>query len=556
MRLLALVALVACDEQRLELPAPDLSCPAEGWCWVRGRPLRLAIDRQNDVVFGFGPWGELRLWHDGGWLASSLPSRSVPWSAWMKDDLWVSDERGSAWRLERGEWRERSADLPIGRLIGTEDGSLWATAYDGVGAHGAAHGSVILRWTGSEWVAPIPRFEYCLGSGDYAVFQDEVWTAGLICDDDPDARPSMEVRRWDGANWVLVGDPFPDQDWYPRFEIVGDRARVRATGLFEWDGSAWQRVMPPIPPQGLPWDQSGIADGLGYTIVPSALDCSQAVRLDADLVWCSAPGQIYVQENAGEWRPTLVDPFTETSEPPAWGQIPPSLWAGSDTELAWGSGPNNVYRVRPSSGRKLERFDGTEWSTALEQVIVDVDGHSERLWAASARAIHFSDDGRSFNEIPMPDEEARALRALPDGSVLVITEHALLSYDGAWSTLRHQSEDRWKYTGVAGSSSTDIWLVSYYEPGHGVHDFVVEHFDGMAWTSTTLWAGFVELATASSETWQLARIYGIGIGGTKIQRLGSNEPPLAVELGSPLSLWIGPDALWLVSPAEAMRHPR
>lgn len=548
--------LAACGAEPPALPAAVAgdSCPSAGWCWQRGRPLTVDGDRARGLVYALGAEGAFLRWEHDRFVATPVPTPRTLLSAWLRspDDAWVSDAAGGTWRLDGASWRAVEAPAPVHRIFGGPDGSLWAKAGGSASAHGGTSAARLLREQGGRWVEAMEPFPYCLG-GDFTLAPSgQIWSAGLVCSGAGTVE-GMEVHRFDGAGWQRVGERIAGQAWFPSFVPGTERVRVRAQGTFEWDGAGWRRVEPPAVPQMLPADQQALWDGLDVLIVPSALGCEGAYRLDARQVFCFGYGQIHRQVGT-DWQATLADPFAATQGPERWGRVPPALWAGGHVLHAWGSGPADVYRTRLDSRSRLEHFDGAAWAVALDAGVdvVDVAGAGRgEVWALTAGGLHRS-DGSRFTAVPVPAEldagELSRLLALGGGAVLVLGERALLRYDGGWTVLR-RAPTSWALHAVAGSGARDLWL-SLRRLGRS-NDAALERFDGERWAAVpvTGLSRAVELFSRGGETW-------LATAGS-VQSLGGSDAPIASDWdGFDAALWVGPDALWLTTARQARRLPR
>ena len=101
-------------------------------------------------------------------------------------------------------------------------------------------------------------------------------------------------------------------------------------------------------------------------------------------------GRGYLPDDAervgAEWFATIDDPFSETQAADRWETLPPALWAGADTQRAWGSSASDVFRVRRDAGANLERYDGSRWTAVFDYRVHDAAGSGpEDVWFATER---------------------------------------------------------------------------------------------------------------------------------------------------------------------------
>lgn len=551
--LLGCLALASCAPPSVSAPVDP--CEVGAWCLVRGGP-RLTIDgdREHGTVFAFGPEGAFLRWDVDRWVRSDVPTTTTLTSAAVldADDAWACDG-ATAWHFDGSRWTEALAEVPLARVLSASDGSVWAVGVGTLDGHGGIRAPLYVR-DGDRWALAAEPYPYCISQDAYVVLPGaDIWSAGYVCDAAGAAR-TVEVRRYDGASWERVGDAFAFASLGGLFVREG-RVRVSAGGVFEWDGARWSPIATPDYPQGLPPSQIAWGDGLGYTTMPSSLGCESAYRLDDTHVWCFGSGQIYFDADGRSWSPTLDDPFAQTAPASAWGTMPPALWAGSDSAMAWGSGATDVYRVRASTGSMLEHFDGTAWSTVVTDRVFSLDGSGpDDVWfATEGGVLHF--DGRDFVPLAVPEalvvgglSLVDRVRSLGPGVVLASTGAQLFLYDGTW-TVRYEAPPSWWIRSIAGDGPSDLYLTQTFIT-RGPSASAVLHFDGGAWSQLSDLDGVV--TTSAGETWLAA--------GTRTQRLGATEPAppsaLALDTFSETSLWVGPDALWLSAPGVTQRYAR
>ncbi|MDQ3034414.1 MAG: hypothetical protein M3Y87_18545 [Myxococcota bacterium] len=535
-----LVLLAGCARSVERTPIESVGsagCAPGAWCWERGLPLRIDGDRERGTAYAFGAEGSFYSWSDEAWVAMPVPTGATLYSAWARSDIdaWATDGDGLAWHFDGATWRVAAADGPIERVWAAPDGSVWARTGD--------FSSRVLRRESDRWVQPMEPYPYCVGT-DYLVLDDgEVWSAGLACNEsDPSGLVAgLEVRRYDGASWQLVGERIPDQFWLPRLLRVGDRVRVIAQGSFDWDGTSWQPSVAEVEIAG--------SDRERDAAMRSSLGCEHVYRLDEAHRWCFGHGRVYFDR--GEvWERVLEQDVTGTREAGLWDTMPPAMWAGEDTSSAWGSGPTDVYRTRPSTEWRLEHYDGSRWTTLLDEPVFAIDGAGPRdVWLTTDRGpLHY--DGSRFASVPLPIEHAsgRAIvDAIGDGAALARTQDAVLVFDGAW-TVVYEVPIEWHVTDVAGSSATDIWMLMTEAETTRTTAQRLRHFDGTEWSEVEIGAlgSIAGLVTGGTETWAWNYF-------ADVVALGSDRTvPAAPWLGSRVHLWAGPDALWLTTPTQAM----
>jgi hypothetical protein len=505
-----------------------------------------------DSVHAFGPQGAFLRWDEAttDWVSVPVPTDRtlVSGAVGGPDNLWAADELGSAWHFDGEAWTEAVADERILRVFIRPSGSVWAQSGAVAEAHGGGiSGGALLRREGDAWVLGAEPYPFCQG-GDYVFLDnDEIWTAGLVCNQ-AQSVVAAEVHRFDGIGWERVGETLSGASWYPHFQVVGDRVRVSVGDEWEWDGAAWQPFERPLPPQDLPVGQTAHWDGFGYTRVRGDLDCTDVFRVNEMRAWCSGAGQLYFHTR-WTWQGMLDDAYAQTQPAESWGTLPTALWAGANTLRAWGSSPTNVYRVLTTG--LVQRYDGSQWrGGVIDHRVYDVHGiDANDVWFATEQEpVQF--DGRFYTPTPLPSEVAAPtlrVRATAPNAALVSTEKHLLRYDGEWSVAREAPGTRHIVTfAVRGE---EIWVVE------DIHDRsnqgFLAHFDGTAWRelSEPKVDVFGALAAAGDATW----LYTADV----VARLdGSVSAPVERSLTSPWAAELSADdgSLWLTTPKQARRY--
>lgn len=533
------------EREPIDLAPTRTTCPEDGWCWVRGRPLTVGGGFSPGRVFAIGPDGEFLRWTDDGWFTQTVPTARMIVSALIVDphEMWAADDEGSAWRFDGAAWARSPADWPIVRFLPTHDTAVWAVAGASAGAHGEISGGSLVRRDGDAWVRPMEPHPFCLG-GDYAIVDGQPWTVGLTCVDG--GVNAAEVRRFDGSSWVLVGEPIEGQGWFPSFTRSEQPVRFRGTGSFEWDGTAWRTAETAGYPQDLGPEETAIFDGIGYVRVDASTGCDQVFRADEESRWCAGSGRVFF-EGSGGWLPTIADPFELTQPRARFDSLPATLYAGSDTAVAWAAAPDDVYRVRVSSGRAAEHFDGLAWRTVLAGTVYDVDGAaSDDVWFTSEHGpVHW--DGSTFEMLAIPaelGEHVERVAALGHGVAVFSAGDGLLLYDDGWSTL-HRFDDGWVVTSIAGTSVSDLWIARHH-PGRS-NDVMLAHRVGATMIDVALVQVVGEIAVAGDRVF--VRSEGMVTDSAR------DAPMLIGDFQWDAALSVTRDAVWLTTGSQALRHP-
>ncbi len=535
------------------LPVHPAEPAANEWGWVRGTPIYEVGGQSPDTLRAFGAQGLFLRWEGSGWSVDPVPTELDLTSASITDEVWVTDAAGVPWRREAEGWRPHGAGSPVLRVMGSPEGSVWGIA-GSQEAHGWVRANELLRWTGASWDPLVPLHSYCVGGDVLALDRDELWSAGLECEGEVVDR--LEVRRFDGDDWALVGEPVPDQGWFPSLFRVGDSVRVQASAQLEWDGAAWQPVEYPAYPQGLTRNETGIRTAIGDVVVaPRDVRCTSAFEL-GDLDWCWGAGQIYVRRDAA-FRPTLLDRFAYTGALPR-GEVPMTLWAGGDTRLACQA---SYLTVRSGADRGIEYFDPSEgtWHTTPVSDVVDLDCDEDRAWIASESEGLVERHWRGgLSSVRLPPE----LHTLPvthvhalGGSVVavVVNGDRLLRWNGGtWREL-FVAQERWTIGEVAGTSADDLWFTVDMPPTR-TPSFELHHYDGTGAVHVETVEGTVagrnSVVTAQGQTWLLRRDYT----ENTIERLGSKPAMVSVDwLPYEATVWPRGDELWITTDRQARR---
>lgn len=546
--------LVACSQPdqalveppRTVLEPPPSPCTDATWCWERGRPLTLA---PGDPLVAYGPEGTFLRWVGDNFVDQSVPTGLTLTSVQVSpNETWVSDEEGGTWRWDGRRWEAQVSAVPIAKVFGAKDGSLWALSAGEASGHGQSSGAELLRFR-EVWYAAMPPPEFCLGGSYLALEGGEIWAAGLTCDAEGTV-DAVEVRRWTDGGWTLVGAPIPEQGWFPSLELVGEQVQVEATSLFGWDGRTWQPVERSIYPQNLGPDDEALWNGEAYTVVPRALECEQALGGVLNTAFCTGGGQIY-QAVRGAWVPMLDEPYSDTQPAERLAELPTRLWAGGGTEVAYAFAANDVYRAARGSS-VLEHFDGLGWSPVYQApsaIRAIRGGASDDLWFASEEGpVHF--DGRRYQARPIPESESSwgtvALLVWPGGPTLYSNGPVLYQWGGAWTPI-YRAPDNWYVDAIGGPGPDDLWMAIRHA-GRS-NDAQLLHYDGTSWTpgESGAWAGSI-IASDGVETW----IHRDG----RLDRLDAPGPTIPAPRLYESQFELRPREFWLLAHGQAARSAR
>jgi hypothetical protein len=187
-------------------------------------------------------------------------------------------------------------------------------------------------------------------------------------------------------------------------------------------------------------------------------------------------------------------PLAEHWDGTAWSssKLPPL-----PAKSPWGSlygvselSPTDVWAVGSAGGPLIYHFDGTSWSS-MPPPDVGPDGGtldavlaiaSDDVWAAGDRWI-----------------------SSPSAS----SESLLLHFDGSsWSVSTHPIQSDGWVSGLAATSSSDVWASAVGDDPTGSQNVAMLHFDGSAWSqiaaATTVAQGYPDAVAANgSDAWMV-----------------------------------------------------
>ncbi|WP_236519653.1 hypothetical protein [Sandaracinus amylolyticus] len=555
----SVLLIVGCHgaSDRAPEPRPDPGELGEcaDWCWVEGADLNAIDGVSPSSVIAVGEQGTVIEWTGEGWREHDLATRDD-----LLDVSVTSD--GAAWVASVDEvWRF--------------DGSRWSSARDERGAR------LVAATSGADaWIADGARIEHFDGERwrdrsleDALVFDllaiapGEVWMLGM------QGAEVSGVLRHDGTGWAQVGPSF-DALSHRLAVVGGEVVVVGRSEVRRFDGVAWA----PIARASLDllaWpgrdgaaptsDDALFAAHTGVVSTPPALGCgfSGAVRVGDEAFCLGLYGQVLRYDGASPPRTVRT---LERAPAERWGALPPAFFAG-ESSLAWGAGPESVWRVRDGA---LERYDGTAWIELASGGFSDISGASARsVWIVADPLLHW--DGERLNEVARPailgsDGYVSRVHAVAPDVAFFVAEvdgrSLVLRHDGEWSVvLEPEPSDPTLQLGiddVAGTSEDDLWAIGVERPnarapGAGV----LFHFDGSAWSRATV-----------SETWGFGDLVAHG-DTIWASSFDSSEPVVAasgdaallarfhaVSAFFPGNLWVGEHDVWLASGIQVARRSR
>jgi len=558
------------DGGSTEEPALE-ACNDRDFCWVHGVPIYDVHGASAEVVFAVGAKGTLLEWVGDRFQAHEPFTDHDLSRVWVTaaNDVWIIDFAGEVFHYDG---RDATSVAVRGRNVsGSGADNLWIDTqrFDGEAFEDLAPPG----WTDVRDVLALDR--------------DDVWALGHTIEGG-----GTVAMHYDGERWEQRGAPL-GQDFFNGGQLARVRGEIWAFvphKAVRFDGSQWIEL-PGILDEGR-WQLTELAAadsadvllvGDDFIAVPIEVSCTHAFAAGAGAAWCSSyKGHLAHFDGAG-WRSVRPDRFGETLGAEQWGRVPPEIFAGN-AKLAWGTGPSDVFRVRPlapftrreSSGDVLEHYDGTQWTPLARDEFRDLSGSGAAdVWVVGRELRRY--DGQRLETIELPAElgplTPKAVLSFGPRAAFVLADRSgetagvLLRYDGRWSVAVDSTQlgDGFHLDDVAGRAANDVWLLassgsSSRVPGPGA----LLHFDGSSWSRTDIWTSypFRELETDGELIWltDMSGTYELAVDAlldaprpiatpSSLLRLRPNELHFA-------RLWVTPDALWFSNAFHAILRPR
>jgi hypothetical protein len=412
-----------------------------------------------------------------GWNAEPLPlSFASAITGTGDDDLWVVGDGGVALHYNGAAWTQ----VPTG--ITDDLFRISAAAPDDVWAVGSAE---VLHWNGSAWSnASAPGGAYT-----------DIWAgSGVVA-----AATTTGVVSWNGASWQLVGA-------YPGTAIgvirgtgANDLWAADSTELWHWNGTTWSaslaaaaQSISAVAPDDVwlsgsvgPMFESVIAHWNGSTWTQYA---SEVTDLYTAIV-ANAPNDVWIGGTGGTAYHFDGGAFTEAlalSDGGGGGALA-SLQSFGPGDIVGLSTDGVVYRYRGQAY--------VQWSP-------DLPGPAIKLWLDSGSDVFFADnsghiahwDGSSWTgETAIVDPHVVSLFGTGSDNVWATSGSAAYRYapaSGAWT--RQASFPFDSETILWGTSASDMWAFGATVAGH---------YDGSAWTTSSMIAASFATGTSASDVW-------------------------------------------------------
>jgi hypothetical protein len=531
-------------------------CDMADWCWVRGRNLRVE-NASSGISIASGDEGFFAMRTAGAWVEQRVPTNKYIASAHAlnANEAWAVALDGPVWHRMGTTWSVVSLSQKVFEVFGTADATY------GIASVGAGEERSLVQWRKDVWERVSPASP-CAIAGFAVLENGELWSAGTACVG-LDAK-ELQVQRLRDGVWEPVGASFSGSYGGVGIKVVNGTMQTAARqgmrdGLFQWDGSTWQYVAP-RPAPSLPAGLREVWDGTVAHIVPDGPGCREVIRAKDGELLCALSGHLFGFRD-GTWSEHLDDPFRATRAAAEWGTIPPALWAGSDSERAWGTSKANVYRFGKHNGNKLEHYDGAKWTVVVDAESTDVDGTSASdVWVGTKTGLqHF--DGRSFSPVAIASLAVASygvldVLALASGVVVVLqlpgSQNLVYALqNGSWRLIHGeqagvQDFNAWDVHSVEGAAFDDLYAVETRSKA----DARFVRFDGARWSSQSF--GDVYRDRPDSVHVQHGRVWMTNFRGITEMVNGRLTPEIDGRLHQG-SLWIGASTLWLWSPAQATR---
>jgi hypothetical protein len=565
------------DGEHVELGEPR--CGNATWCWEHGRPINDIHGRSDDSVFAVGPGGGVIEWKGDRWVTHDPFTTMDIMEVWVAapNDVWVATADRSVWHYDGKIWT-RAAVRGGGHFSGSGPGDVWL---------GTRH------LTGTTWREWGP--ELGLTADVHALGPNDVWAVGYRSDEigNVDRAYGCIMRQFDGQRWTQVGSPITTDSGCALLSVHGQIRVISTSQTFRFDGATWvpEDVEWGRPTAGLDDDPATLEyllpDGDGYVRVPYTTGCVKATRIDADTWFCYGENGEIRRFTGTEWAAAPHDRYGATLSADEWGTLPPAVWAG-DARLAWGTGPTDVWRVRPNReiedsfhplAHIIEHFDGNAWREYGRSRIGDIAGSaSDDVWFVGDQLLHW--DGLTLREVRPPRDlgfgplEFHKVHTLGAGSTVFVASIALegsylLHYaDERWSVLKESAEV--EFVDVTGTSIDSLWLLAQITEGT-LEDFFTQGVlyarRGGRWDEIALWPvmTFEELTLAGGRLWmrELSQVYSVAIDDLAgLTALTEIDPRLSVLHPSGqdmanrsfLQLWVDSQNVWLSNADHAVRR--
>ena len=493
---------------------------------VDAGPMDAGRDAGFEPDAGPEPRGTLGLVCDEGWCWDHPRPQGMHTSALdVGEDgtVWLSNSAGQIIRRDAAGWAlPPEGSWAAGRTRGRpSDIARTATSLWVVGTTG------VERWDGTSW-----QLEKVLPFGSYrmaARADDDVWVAG-----------GDGVHHFDGTDWQLeltlsgLGCLWVDAT---HVVVGGESGVVRVH-----DGTAWSSY-PSIPTgetvKGV-LHAGGVIRAMtdrgvwrfaspgGFTQELSTAGFLQDLWGTGDEAWALATSAVFHfdgtrwnEEPLAENGPRFLagrsrDAIWVAGDLGVVGHFDGARWIFEDTSLGhqpfeaiWGSSPTDAWAA---VGRRLLRYDGADWSLALEAPASLNGGWSltwDDAWVVGAGGFIAHWDGAEWtSEAPVSTDDLYAVWGASSDDVWAVgVAGALVHYDGRrWTDRSDQLPVGTPgLYGIWGAGPDDLWVVGEAS--------TILHWDGSSWAPA-------DLPFPADPTNHLRTVWGSGpgdlwVGGTQ-----------------------------------------
>ncbi|HEY0838981.1 MAG TPA: hypothetical protein VGD74_02225 [Vulgatibacter sp.] len=377
------------------------------------------------------------------------------------------------------------------------------------------------------------------------------------------------LLHWDGLRWSLHENPTGTMITGMWVENANSAWAVTALGsVLRWTGAAWSEVPGPGAPRlGGIWGTSSsnlwaVGSGIfrfdGTTWVPwvtSGMDLRAVHGSGPSDVWAVGASGVAVRFDGSTWSST---PAVGTRDlVTVWSGGGSDVWTASDqgglfrwTGTAWqqdpfvmarlpriaGTSAFNLFAVggNPRSSGQVLRWSGSNWIeekksaqvlrallvTGGGTVAVGEQGETLRRTPAGWRSARFT------SEEPAP--VGAGIWASGDRDVWVAAG-TLHRWDGhAWT---ESFRDGPRFRDVWGNAPNDVWAAG---PSG------VSHFDGAAWTPSSLQGSFAAVAgTARNDVWAISETDVFHFDGAAWTRALTGDSYVSVRAARWNDVWVG-----------------
>jgi hypothetical protein len=224
--------------------------------------------------------------------------------------------------------------------------------------------------------------------------------------------------------------------------------------------------------------------------------------------------------------------------------FPQAIWGSSGTDI-WLAG----------TGDRIYHFDGT----TIDELVLDdprtdadwtsIHGASPNdVWVVGAAGLARHYDGVSWNLVTTASVSTLdEVWVAPDGQAWAVGANGVVMHytpSGSWVDVDAVTIPGIQWSGLTGSSSSDVWIASWADQ--------IYHFDGVTWENVDFSGGQIE------DMWTVASddVWAVGQSGTVLHFDGISWNRLDVKLNDSFAgVWVSADGEgWAVGAFGRVLH--